>query len=341
VVESLVTLARDYNRTVVFTIHQPRSNIVALFDQLVLLAKGQVVYSGPFAKCQSYFEHIGFPCPSGFNIADYLSMCTIVLPSLLLTPCLVDLTMTASSDTPPQPGTQAASSNHSVHGGHGRFDEEQPIRHNNDSLAVPAASPGTSGRNEFELPKRRRSFLSQVPDFIKQALDGTTGASSSPTAAGVVEIHLDALVKSYKESSIAKAVHDDVATIAASNSHSINGEVNQTRDVAEESNVLRGRRRASWTTQFRILSGRAFKNLYRDPALLTAHYAASIAIASALTGSLLRWRPTSYPPSSHMWYPGIPCPQRHIGISEPPRFFLLLVGIIRIFLSIKFGPLCE
>jgi ABC-type multidrug transport system ATPase subunit len=74
VIESLRTLARDFNRTVVFTIHQPRSNIVALFDQLVLLAKGRVMYSGPFPKCQLYFEHIGFPCPPGYNIADYLSM---------------------------------------------------------------------------------------------------------------------------------------------------------------------------------------------------------------------------------------------------------------------------
>lgn len=41
VVECLVNLVKTYNRTVVFTIHQPRSNIVALFDQLVLLAKGR------------------------------------------------------------------------------------------------------------------------------------------------------------------------------------------------------------------------------------------------------------------------------------------------------------
>lgn len=73
VVDSLVTLARNYNRTVVFTIHQPRSNIVALFDQLIVLARGRTVYSGEFAKCQSYFEAIGKPCPPGFNIADYLS----------------------------------------------------------------------------------------------------------------------------------------------------------------------------------------------------------------------------------------------------------------------------
>ena len=73
VVDSLVSLARDYNRTVVFTIHQPRSNIVALFDKLVLLAKGKLVYSGEASKCYDYLQSIGNPCPPGFNLADFLS----------------------------------------------------------------------------------------------------------------------------------------------------------------------------------------------------------------------------------------------------------------------------
>ena len=72
-IESLVNLARNYNRTVVFTIHQPRSGIVALFDHLVLLAHGKMVYSGEFAKCQEYFASISQPCPPGFNITDFLS----------------------------------------------------------------------------------------------------------------------------------------------------------------------------------------------------------------------------------------------------------------------------
>ena len=50
-------------------------------------------------------------------------------------------------------------------------------------------------------------------------------------------------------------------------------------DVAAESSLARGRKRASWGTQFRILSGRAFKNLYRDPALLAAHYVSAIVLA--------------------------------------------------------------
>lgn len=73
VVDSLVTLAREYNRTVVFTIHQPQSNIVSLFDRLLLLASGRMVYSGDFKRCQEHFEALGHPCPPGYNIADYLS----------------------------------------------------------------------------------------------------------------------------------------------------------------------------------------------------------------------------------------------------------------------------
>lgn len=82
VVESLVQLARTYKRTVVFTIHQPRSNIVALFDKLILLASGKVVYSGKADACQQWFQQNGCSCPPGFNIADYLSKSRIrLLPS--------------------------------------------------------------------------------------------------------------------------------------------------------------------------------------------------------------------------------------------------------------------
>ena len=73
VIDSLVSLARDYNRTVIFTIHQPRSNIVSLFDQLIVLAQGRLVYSGEADKCHEYLATIGHPCPPGFNLADFLS----------------------------------------------------------------------------------------------------------------------------------------------------------------------------------------------------------------------------------------------------------------------------
>lgn len=82
VVDSLVSLARDYNRTVVFTIHQPRSNIVSLIDKFVLLAHGKLIYSGEMNKCYEYLQGIGHPCPPGFNIADFVSAyqsCTFIV----------------------------------------------------------------------------------------------------------------------------------------------------------------------------------------------------------------------------------------------------------------------
>ncbi len=57
-----------------------------MFDQLVLLAKGKMVYSGELSKCHAYLERIGHPCPPGFNLADYLSMSMVVggVDSLLI-----------------------------------------------------------------------------------------------------------------------------------------------------------------------------------------------------------------------------------------------------------------
>ncbi|ODV88931.1 hypothetical protein CANCADRAFT_131233 [Tortispora caseinolytica NRRL Y-17796] len=72
VVESIVRLAKEFNCTVIMTIHQPRSNIFALFDRLLLLGKGNTVYSGACSGLAQYFEGIGYECPPGYNIAEYL-----------------------------------------------------------------------------------------------------------------------------------------------------------------------------------------------------------------------------------------------------------------------------
>lgn len=77
VIDCLVKLAKDFNRTIVFTIHQPRSNIVSLFDKLVLLSEGDLIYSGDMIKCNEFFGKNGYQCPLGYNIADYLIDITV------------------------------------------------------------------------------------------------------------------------------------------------------------------------------------------------------------------------------------------------------------------------
>jgi ABC-type multidrug transport system ATPase subunit len=57
-------------RTVVLTIHQPRSDIYLLFDKLLLLAKGKVAYMGDARDAPAYFATAGFPCMFHQSIAN-------------------------------------------------------------------------------------------------------------------------------------------------------------------------------------------------------------------------------------------------------------------------------
>lgn len=70
VMTSLRHLASN-GRTVVSTIHQPRSSIFALFDQLCLLSEGRVMYFGPAKDAVPYFAALSFKSPAQFNPADF------------------------------------------------------------------------------------------------------------------------------------------------------------------------------------------------------------------------------------------------------------------------------
>lgn len=60
-------------RTVVASIHQPRSSIYALFDQLYLLSEGRTMFAGPADQAVTYFASLddSFACPPHFNPADW------------------------------------------------------------------------------------------------------------------------------------------------------------------------------------------------------------------------------------------------------------------------------
>ncbi|KAK5192289.1 hypothetical protein LTR92_007464 [Exophiala xenobiotica] len=71
VVQTLKSLAHR-GKTVIMTIHQPRSEIWRLVDNLILLSRGAPVYSGPTDECLQYFEKIGHKMPTFFNPFDFV-----------------------------------------------------------------------------------------------------------------------------------------------------------------------------------------------------------------------------------------------------------------------------
>lgn len=308
VVECLVTLAKDYNRTVIFTIHQPRSNIVALFDHLVLLAKGRTVYSGPFSSCQHYFDRTGYPCPPGFNIADYL----------------VDLTMHAETAQPlsDENGPSgydgvtegvrtvnssvraiksiASASNMSLeNSSYGSQNESslRPKSHRRQSLkqkqdrklytrkkSSGGEAPPTprtddensigSNRDWFKLSRQQGQVPPQNLDDPHQLPPPNAGASTG----------LDELVSSYISSDVATSIHEDISAAVHSASNA-NGSTNSNSSGTFVSGTMKGYRRVGWISQFMILSQRTWRNLYRNPMLMLTHYAIAILLA-VLSGFL-------------------------------------------------------
>jgi ABC-type multidrug transport system ATPase subunit len=58
-------------RIVLSVIHQPKSSIFILFDQLLLLSEGKMIFYGPANRALAYFSSLKYRCPTQYNPADY------------------------------------------------------------------------------------------------------------------------------------------------------------------------------------------------------------------------------------------------------------------------------
>ncbi|ETL35120.1 hypothetical protein L916_12712, partial [Phytophthora nicotianae] len=66
------SVAHKLRKTVVIALLQPSLEVFALFDDLMIMNEGQVMYHGPCNQVEEYFEGLGFSCPPERDIADYL-----------------------------------------------------------------------------------------------------------------------------------------------------------------------------------------------------------------------------------------------------------------------------
>ncbi|RDW73358.1 hypothetical protein BP6252_07265 [Coleophoma cylindrospora] len=307
VIECLVTLAKTYKRTVIFTIHQPRSNIVALFDRLLLLANGKTVYSGEFHRCQDYFDSIGYSCPPGFNIADYL----------------VDLTMHVGASRSPiddevhgsengYTGSVGPSSTRgvkSIASFSAASLDEQTIGSPEESVRRPKSTRRDSvrQRQERELFTRKKSGR-ETPASAGEDIPVDPKANAeqwlrlSRQRAGIQHAQvtedpddlppsavtdLDILVEAYVHSDVAGSIHEDIQS-AITHAQSSNGNSNGSSDEVRSTTsgtMGKGYARVGYVRQFMILSQRTWRNLYRNPMLMLTHYAIAILLA-VLSGFL-------------------------------------------------------
>ncbi|XP_044978700.1 ABC transporter G family member 45-like [Hordeum vulgare subsp. vulgare] len=76
IVKVIQQMAHLMDLTVVISLLQPPPETLQLFDDIILLCEGQIVYHGPRENATDFFEFMGFRCPNRKDIADFLQEVT-------------------------------------------------------------------------------------------------------------------------------------------------------------------------------------------------------------------------------------------------------------------------
>lgn len=72
IITCLQQLVHITDATAVIALLQPAPETFDLFDDVLLMAEGMIVYHGPCSEALSYFDDCGFRCPERKGAADFL-----------------------------------------------------------------------------------------------------------------------------------------------------------------------------------------------------------------------------------------------------------------------------
>ncbi|KAJ1735266.1 (ABC) transporter [Coemansia biformis] len=292
---TLSQLARRYGRTIVCTIHQPRADIFGMFDRLIVLAAGQMCYSGPALDITEYFKSIGHPVPEGYNVADFsvdlVQHATVAGSNRHLS----DNGSAQAASTGALSETQTRAHDEKQTGSKVSSDGEwspllggsrlsllaEGTGHSNASAATAAMSAhklghADGGANIFmgnvDLQQLLRSYAdSPHHKQLSSKLDSFTGIDWEPTAFEMVTYpgltrHSRPVTPMQQVRVIFLNLYDLTLILC----RRLRGQ--------QVSQQLDDKLRPTVYEQFLVLSGRIFRNLYRDPTLMLANYALSLFI---------------------------------------------------------------
>ncbi|KAJ2200328.1 (ABC) transporter [Coemansia sp. RSA 522] len=281
VMDTLSKLARRYGRTVICTIHQPRTDIFSMFNQLIVLAAGQMCYSGPAENMAGYLASIGHPVPDGYNIADFS----------------VDLVQQATvtsnggqsqllAETPKTQSDKITSNPEQSDG------EWSPLLGSSElSLAANTSnfsSADDKTKNAQHKPKTQHQFLIYNVDislpqvltsFTKSSqfhricdeLDDITGTGWLPTNFEMISsVGMTPRVRPVTPMQQVKVIFLNLYDLTRILYRRLSGK--------QVSTTFEDKLRPTAYEQFKVLSARIFRNLYRDPTLMLANYAVSLFI---------------------------------------------------------------
>ena len=70
--QSIVNYSKLLKTTRIVSLLQPGPETFTLFDEIVLLSEGFLIYAGPVEDVVEYFESLGYALPATVDVADFL-----------------------------------------------------------------------------------------------------------------------------------------------------------------------------------------------------------------------------------------------------------------------------
>ncbi|KAI3924912.1 hypothetical protein MKW98_031163 [Papaver atlanticum] len=72
IIKFMKQMVHEVDATMIISLLQPAPETFELFDDIVLLSGGEVIYQGPRENVLEFFESMGFRCPERKGVADFL-----------------------------------------------------------------------------------------------------------------------------------------------------------------------------------------------------------------------------------------------------------------------------
>jgi hypothetical protein len=74
IVNTIMHFTRMNRATRIISLLQPSPETVSLFDEVILLGDGKVLYAGPVTAVEDYFASLGYIAPDQIDVADFLQV---------------------------------------------------------------------------------------------------------------------------------------------------------------------------------------------------------------------------------------------------------------------------
>lgn len=171
--KTLQKLCKKGGHSIVTVIHQPRTTIFELFDDLLLLSKGEEIFSGRAHMARKVLEScpiIGTPLPEQTNIADWILDLIIVDEKRILLP---------SSNTSDEEECTSAGRCLPTHWQRWKQDQEKELSEHVRVVKNKFLRLSTLEELKNSMPKYAAPFLLQLQLLIRRAVIQTKGEKIS------------------------------------------------------------------------------------------------------------------------------------------------------------------